>query len=38
MVADQAFEGGAWLGGKKRPNLRSFQLLKKVLDIKTMLK
>ncbi len=33
IVVDQAFEGGAWLGGKKRLNLESLQLLKKVLDI-----
>jgi len=38
MVVDQTFERGAWLGGKKRPNLRSFQLLKEIYDIKTMLK
>jgi len=38
MVIDQAFEGGAWLGGKKRPNLGGLQLLKEVFDIKTMLK
>jgi hypothetical protein len=38
MVVDQAFKGGAWLNGKKRSNLGSLQLLKEVLDIKTMLK
>jgi hypothetical protein len=38
MVVNQAFEGGAWLGGKKRPNIGSLQLLKEVLDIKSMLK
>jgi hypothetical protein len=38
MVVDQTFEGGAWLSGRKRPNLGGLQLLKKVLNIKTMLK
>jgi hypothetical protein len=38
MVVDQTFERGAWLSGKKRLNLGGFQLLKEVLDIKTMLK
>jgi hypothetical protein len=33
MVVDQTFEGG-----RKRPNLGGLQLLKDVLDIKTMLK
>jgi hypothetical protein len=38
MVVDQAFEGGAWLGGKKVQTLGGLQLLKEVLNIKTMLK
>jgi hypothetical protein len=36
MAIDQTFEGGAWLGGRKRPNLGGLQLLQEVLDIKTM--
>ncbi len=36
MVIDQTFEGGAWLDGRKRPNLGGLQLLQGVLDIKTM--
>jgi hypothetical protein len=38
MVVDQTFEGGAWLSGRKRLNLGSFQFFKEVLNIKTMLK
>jgi hypothetical protein len=37
MVFDQAFEGGAWLVSQKKANLEGLQLLKEVLDIKTML-
>jgi hypothetical protein len=38
MVVDETFEGSAWFNGRKRPNLEGFQLLKEVIDIKTMLK
>jgi hypothetical protein len=38
MVFDQGFEGNAWLGGRKRLNLGDLQLLKKFLNIETMLK
>jgi hypothetical protein len=38
MVFNQAFEGNAWLGGRKRPNLGGLQLPKEVPDLKTMLK
>jgi len=36
MAVDQALEGGAWLSGRKSPNLGGLQLLQEVLDIKTM--
>jgi hypothetical protein len=38
MVVDQTFEGGAWLGGKKRSNLGGLRLLKEIINVKIMLK
>jgi hypothetical protein len=38
MVIDQGFEGGAWFGGRKRPNQGGLQFLQEVLNIKTMLR
>jgi len=36
MFVDQAFEGGAWLGGRKGQTWEAFKLLQGVLDTNTM--